>query len=143
MEKQVVITISGTQTFLGEEPDTIELITEGTYCFEPGSVTFSYTETQMTGMEGVLTEFHIEDEKTVTLTRTGNINSVMRFEKGQWLDSLYDAGAGGALLLSVCAKNVTVLLNEHGGVFDFEYDIHIEHTVCGSHSYHIVIREAS
>lgn len=142
MEKDVVISISGTQTFLGEEPETIELITQGRYCFEPGRITFSYSETEMTGMEGVQTEFLIEDEKTVTLTRSGAIRSVMKFAQGVWMDSLYDAGVGGALLLSVCARSLTVLLNEHGGVFDLEYDIHIEQTMCGTHGYHIVIREA-
>ena len=142
MEKDAVISISGTQTFLGDEPETIELITQGRYRYEPGRAEFSYTETQMTGMEGVFTDFTIEDEKTVTLRRSGKISSEMVFERGVWHDSLYDTGIGGALLLSVCARNVTVLLNEHGGVFDLEYDIRIERTTCGTHSYHIVIREA-
>ena len=52
MEKPVLITIVGTQRFAGDEPDTIELVTHGTYRYEPGCITLSYVETEMTGLEG-------------------------------------------------------------------------------------------
>ena len=38
MEKPVLITIVGTQRFAGDEPDTIELVTHGTYRYEPGCI---------------------------------------------------------------------------------------------------------
>ena len=61
MEKPVLITIVGTQRFAGEEPDTIELVTHGTYRYEPGCITLSYVETEMTGLEGTVTTFTIEE----------------------------------------------------------------------------------
>ena len=47
MEKPVLISIAGTQRFAGDEPDTIELVTHGTYRYEPGCITLSYVETEM------------------------------------------------------------------------------------------------
>lgn len=139
MKRYAIITISGTQQFSNDAPETIELVTEGHYDYEPGYVEISYVETQMTGMEGVLTKFTIEDEEKVTLTRTGKINSQMEFVIDKQHDSLYDTGFA-ALLLSVTARKITVLLNEKGGLFDLEYDVSIEHTSCGTNAYHITVR---
>ncbi len=142
MEKNVLISISGTQHPIGEKPETIELLTNGTYLYEPGHIVISYAETEMTGMQGVQTTFTIEGEEKVTLCREGKLRSEMVFVPGQPHDSLYDAGFGG-LLISVCAKQMTVLLNEHGGIFDLEYSIDIEHTPCGTNTYHIEVRPAT
>jgi len=91
MVQAALISITGTQQLEGEEPESIQLVTEGSYCYEPGYIRFSYVETQMTGLEGVVTTFTIEDEKTVTLRRTGKVNSMMVFELGRIDDSLYEA----------------------------------------------------
>ena len=140
MVMPALISIRGTQRLPGEAPESIELVTECSYCYEPGYVTFSYVETQMTGLEGVVTTFTIEDGSTVTLRRTGKVNSTMFFSVGSRDDSLYDAAGVGALLLGVETKTMSVLLNENGGILDLEYVIEIEHTVCGLNAYHIEIR---
>lgn len=139
MVRPAMISITGTQQFEDEAPESIVLTTEGSYCYEPGYIRFSYVETQMTGLEGVVTTFTIEDDKTVTLRRTGKVNSVMVFELGKTDDSLYEAGPG-VLMLRVQTKAMTVLLNEHGGIFDLSYSIEVEYTACGVNSYHIEIR---
>ena len=139
MVQAAMISITGTQQLEGEEPESIQLVTEGSYCYEPGYIRFSYVETQMTGLEGVVTTFTIEDEKTVTLRRTGKVNSMMVFELGRIDDSLYEAGPG-ALMLRVQTKSLGVLMNEHGGIFDLSYSIEVEYATCGLNSYHIEIR---
>lgn len=139
MVRPAMISITGTQQFEDEAPESIVLTTEGSYCYEPGYIRFSYVETQMTGLEGVVTTFTIEDEKKVTLRRTGKVNSVMVFELGKTDDSLYEAGPG-VLMLRVQTRSMTVLLNEHGGIFDLSYSIEVEYTACGVNSYHIQIR---
>ena len=139
MVQAALISIIGTQQLEGEAPESIELVTEGSYCYEPGYITFSYVETQMTGLEGVVTTFTIENDKTVTLRRTGQINSQMVFEPGRTDDSLYEAGPG-ALMLRIQTKSLTVLMNEHGGIFDLAYSIEVEYATCGLNSYHIEIR---
>ena len=117
MEIPVLISVAGTQRFAGMESETIELVTNGTYRYEPGLATISYVETEMTGLEGVVTSFTVEDGKKVTLRRTGKVNSTMVFVLGQKDESLYDCGAG-ALMIGVCATQMTVLLNERGGVLN-------------------------
>ena len=139
MVQAAMISLTGTEQLEGEEPESIQLVTEGSYCYEPGYIRFSYVETQMTGLEGVVTTFTIEDEKTVTLRRTGKVSSMMVFELGRIDDSLYEAGPG-ALMLRVQTKSLGVLMNEHGGIFDLSYSIEVEYATCGLNSYHIEIR---
>lgn len=44
MVKPVLIAITGTQQLAGEKPESIQLVTEGSYCCEPGFIRFSYVE---------------------------------------------------------------------------------------------------
>ena len=67
--------------------------------------------------------------------------NVLQPQYADLLGPLYDAGMA-ALLVGVEAKSMTVLLNEHGGIFDFSYEIDVEHSGCGVNSYHVEIREA-
>lgn len=135
-----IITIRGTQKLPDEPPESIELVTEGTYSYEPGLVSFSYVETQMTGLEGVVTSFLIEDGKNVTLKRTGQVNSVMRFAIGESEESLYEVTGVGALLMGVQTLDLRTLFNENGGILDLEYSIEIERTISTINAYHIEIR---
>ena len=80
-----------------------------------------------------------EDGRTVTLRRTGKLNAEMRFVRGQAHDSLYDMGFG-AMMISVVTEDMTILLNEHGGVLDLEYRVEVEHALCSRNHYHIEIR---
>ena len=139
MVRPALISITGTQQPEGEAPESIQLVTEGSYCYVPGYIRFSYVETQMTGLEGVVTTFTIEEESTVTLTRCGKVNSKMVFSPGKIDDSLYQAGPG-ALLLRVETKSICVLMNENGGIFDLTYGVEVERTVYGTNTYHIEVR---
>ena len=47
-----------------------------------------------------------------------------------------------ALLVGVELQELTVLLNEHGGILDFSYAIDVERSARGTNRYHIEIREA-
>ena len=139
MVQAAMISITGTQQLEGEEPESIQLVTEGSYCCEPGFIRFSYVESEMTGMEGVVTSFTVEDEQKLTLRRVGKVNSEMVFVQGQRHESLYDAGMA-ALLVGVELQELTVLLNEHGGVLDLEYRVEVEHALCSRNHYHIEIQ---
>lgn len=134
----VMISVSGTQHVPGERPETIELATRGEYRYEPSHITLRYAESELTGLQGVVTSFSVEQNQVV-LRRTGKLNSVMTFRVGQPDDSLYDMGFGG-LFIRVCATKIAVLLNEKGGILDLEYTLEIEGTSCGTNSYHITVR---
>ena len=55
MKQTVVLNICGRQSYEGQEPDVIELVTEGTMELRDGGWEISYEETELTGMEGVTT----------------------------------------------------------------------------------------
>ena len=49
-EQKVLLSVRGRQTYGDQEPDTIELVTEGTMVFRDGGWDISYEETALTGM---------------------------------------------------------------------------------------------
>ena len=138
MKRSVVLSIRGRQSYDGQEPEVIELVTEGTMEFKDGGWDISYEESELTGLAGVTTVFRVEPGK-VTLIRTGRLNSRMVFQQGVTHDSLYRMEFG-ALLLSVQATSVFYDIVPDGGVIDLVYNISIEHTEAGVIDYHLDIR---
>ena len=138
MKRQVVLSIRGTQTYEGQEPDVIELVTEGTMEFRAGGWDISYEESELTGLAGVTTTFRVEPGK-VTLTRKGALNSQMVFQEGVSHDSLYQMPFG-ALMLTVKASFVYYDIVPDGGTIDLTYQINIENTEAGVIDYHLDIR---
>ena len=49
MEKDVIISIRGTQDYSGTDPDTMELVTEGKLAVQDGALCLSYEESELTG----------------------------------------------------------------------------------------------
>ena len=138
MKQAVVLSIQGRQTYGNQEPEVIELVTEGTMEFRQGGWDISYEESALTGLEGVTTTFRVEPGK-VTLTRKGALNSQMIFQEGVPHESLYQMPFG-ALMLSVKATFVFYDIVPDGGVIDLSYNINIENTEAGVIDYHLDIR---
>lgn len=138
MKKEVYLNIRGRQQYPEQEPEVIELMTEGTMEFVSGGWDISYEESALTGLEGVTTTFRVEPGK-VTLDRKGALKSRMVFEQGIAHDSLYQMPFG-ALMLTVKATSVFYDILPDGGVIDLSYDISIENTQAGVIDYHLDIR---
>lgn len=138
MKQPVVLRIRGRQCYDGQEPDVIELVTEGTMEFCNGAWDISYEETELTGMAGVTTTFRVEPGK-VTLRRTGKLRSEMVFQEGIRHESLYQLDFG-ALLMTVTAKQVYYDIVSDGGSIDLVYSIEIENRAAGLVNYHLDIR---
>ncbi len=138
MKQIVVLSIRGRQSYADQEPEVIELVTEGAMEFVKGGWDISYEESALTGLEGVTTTFRVEPGK-VTLTRKGALNSHMVFQEGVPHDSLYQM-AFGALMLTVKATSVFYDIVPDGGVIDLSYNINIENTEAGVIDYHLDIR---
>jgi len=134
----VVLSIRGRQTYADQEPEVIELVTEGTMEFTRGGWDISYQESALTGLEGVTTTFRVEPDK-VTLTRTGKLQSQMVFEQGVPHDTLYQM-AFGTLMMTVKATFVFFDIVEDGGTIDLSYNLDIENTEAGVIDYHLDIR---
>lgn len=138
MKQEVMLFIRGSQRYEDQEPEIIDLTTEGTMEFRDGGWDISYEESELTGMAGVTTTFRIEPN-LVKLTRTGELNSEMVFQKGVIHDSLYRMPFG-ALMLSVEATYLFYDIVPDGGMIDLSYKISIENTEAGVIDYHLDIR---
>ena len=138
MGKTVTLSIRGQQSYADQEPEVIELVTEGTLEALDDGWKLCYEESDLTGLAGVRTTFQIQD-KTVTLIRSGKLNSQMVFQEGVPHDSLYQMEFG-ALMLTVCATEVKTDLTEDGGTIDLKYNIEVEQNAAGMIEYHLEIK---
>ncbi|MBR5570706.1 MAG: DUF1934 domain-containing protein [Oscillospiraceae bacterium] len=138
MKQKVLLSIRGVQSYADQEPDVIELVTEGTLEKLGNGWEILYEETKLTGMEGVTTSFLIEPDKIV-LTRTGSLKSQMIFTLDKPHDSLYQMDFG-ALMITVCATKIHTDLSERGGTVDLDYRIEIEQNSAGMIEYHLDMR---
>ena len=122
MKKDVVLSLRGQQNYVDQEPEVIELVTEGTLESTEKGWVIRYEESDLTGLSGVTTEFSVEPEQ-VELKRTGKLNSHMVFREGVHHDSLYRSS-----------------LTEDGGTVDLVYGIEIEQTAAGQVDYHLDVK---
>ena len=139
MEKDVIISIRGTQDYSGTDPDTMELVTEGKLAVQDGALRLSYEESELTGMEGTTTVFQVEPEK-VTLLRLGSVQSEMVFEEGRRHMSLYSTPYGN-MEIGVRARHLNSTLELTGGRLEIDYDIEINHMLAGQSLFRIDVRE--
>ena len=138
MKQAVVLAIRGSQKYADQEPEVIELVTEGWMEFRNGGWDISYEESELTGLAGVTTTFRVEPGRVV-LDRKGALNSQMVFEEGVAHESLYQM-AFGTLMLTVKASFVYYDIVSDGGTIDLSYNIDIENTEAGVIDYHLDIR---
>lgn len=138
MKRNVLLSITGKQSYQNQEPEVIELVTEGTMEFSEGGWNISYQESALTGLQGVTTTFRVEPDK-VTLIRTGPLRSTMEFQLGQSHDSLYELDFG-ALMITVTTRHLFFDILPEGGCIDLVYEIEIEKTEGGLVEYHLDIR---
>ena len=141
MKRAVMLSVRGRQAYQDQEPDEIELVTDGTLEYNDGGWDICYEESELTGLAGVSTTFRVEKDQII-LTRAGRLNSQMIFREGESHDSLYQMEFG-ALMITVCAERIFALLDESGGMIDLVYSIDIEQSAAGIVDYHLEIRPKS
>ena len=138
MNIPVILEIQGRQSYEDQEPEIIELTTEGTMTLRDGGWDISYQESDLTGLSGVTTTFRVTPEQVI-LTRTGGLHSQMIFQLGVPHDSLYQMPFG-ALMLTTCATSVFYDITPEGGVIQLSYTIDIEQSAAGVIDYRLNIR---
>ena len=140
MDKSVIISIKGKQSYEDVEDETIELVTEGLLNKEgEGEYTLSYQESELTGLEGTLTTFQVEQGR-ITLMRIGEVNSQMVFEEGRRHLSMYDTPYG-ALSVGINTRKMRAELDARGGSIEIDYAIEIDHALAGQNLFRIHVRE--
>ena len=140
MEKTVTISVKAKQE-MGDGPaDSMELVTQGVLQRDGDIYILSYQESEVTGLDGTLTTFHVEPER-VTLMRIGEFNSQMVFEEGRRHLSMYNTPYG-ALSVGVNTRHLMAELNEQGGTIEIDYDLEMEHAIIGRNVFHIQVKES-
>jgi uncharacterized beta-barrel protein YwiB (DUF1934 family) len=138
MKQPVILSIQGCQYYPEQEPEIIELMTDGFLEYRDGGWDICYEESDLTGLAGVTTTFRLEPGQVI-LQRTGKLRSEMVFREGVSHDSLYQMDFG-ALMLTVCAKQIQANISAQGGHVDLLYSIQIEGMEAGMVEYHLDIR---
>ena len=141
MEKDVIISIKGTQKYDGGEPGAVELVTAGRLAQDEAGYTLSYQESELTGLEGTMTTIQVEGEQ-VTLMRVGEFNTQMVFREGRRHLSMYNTPYG-AMAIGVNTRHLLADLSDKGGDIEIDYAIEIDHTVAGRNVFQIKIKEAA
>jgi uncharacterized beta-barrel protein YwiB (DUF1934 family) len=136
--QDVVLTIRGRQLYEDQEPEVVELVTEGTLEKLEDGWNISYEESALTGLEGVKTSFMLQPGK-VTLSRTGRLQSQMVFQVGVLHESLYRMEFG-AMMIGVCAVDLDYHMTEDGGTVELAYRIDIEHSTGGIVEYFLEVK---
>ena len=137
----VVLSVRGVQRYEDQEPEIIELTTEGTMERQKEVWEVSYEESDLTGLAGVTTAFRV-GPRGVVLKRTGKLQNQMIFMEGRRHESLYQIDIG-ALMIAVRATSVKSDLTEQGGTVDIVYNIEIEDTAMGTMEYHLTVNPGS
>ena len=134
----VLLTIRSEQRFEDMEPDSIELMTEGTLELTGEGMILSYQESELTGLNGTTTTFEVRGPRVI-LTRTGSVNSQMVFEEGKQHTSLYETPFG-ELAIDIQTSRLRHSLTERGGLMDLRYSISVDHSVTGRNAFRIRVK---
>ncbi|MDD4716065.1 MAG: DUF1934 domain-containing protein [Oscillospiraceae bacterium] len=140
MNKEVIISIRGSQSYADVENEVIELVTSGTLSHSDAGYSFSYMETELTGLDGTVTTFQVEKNR-ITLLRLGEVNSQMVFEEGRKHFSMYETPYG-SMTVGVSARKVQSSLSDTGGNIELVYAVEIDHAIAGENIFQINVREA-
>ncbi len=93
MDKDILIHIKASQTDFEKKKDTMELYAEGKLYEKESSLFISYSESELTGMEGTKSTLKIAED-SITLIRFGSINAKMVFERNKKTRSKYETPYG-------------------------------------------------
>lgn len=106
---------------------------------EEGELSLTYLESELTGLEGTTTTFHITPER-ITLHREGTLNSEMIFQEGQKHFSLYETPYGG-LMLGVNTHRAKADFGEDGGNLSIRYALEVDSQPIGENAFEIRVTE--
>ena len=138
-DKDVRITIHSSQIIGGTLLEGAELVTWGTYAYGKDRISFSYMESELTGLDGTRTIFHILPDEVV-LSRSGSVNSQMIFHPGKLNNFLYDT-AYGILQMGLDTRRLECALDEHGGSMEIEYELDFERNLVSRNTFKIHVEE--
>ena len=136
--KRATISIKGSPVFAVSEDDSFELMTDGEYSSENGVSTISYMESELTGLDGMLTTFDVEQDRVV-LRRGGGINGDMIFSEKQKHHFLYETPFG-SVTMGIDTHSIIKNMRDDGGSLEIRYDIEVDNVSVSQNLFTIDIR---
>jgi len=140
VNKDVIISVRGSQVSNDDEESVLEFVTEGKYYKEGQAYYITYNESEVTGMNGTTTTLKV-DNGIVTLMRSGSVNSQFIFQQGQKHLSYYDTDYG-SFVIGVYTNQVDINVDDNGGEIRVDYQLEIDNNKTGNSDFHMLIREA-
>jgi len=136
--KKVMISIKGSPVPTSSEDESYELMTDGEYSRKDGISTFSYLESELTGMDGLLTTFNVEPDRVI-LSRGDGLSGDMIFSEKQKHHFLYETPFG-SILMGIDTHSIKKNLRDDGGSLEIRYDIEVDNISVSRNLFQIKIR---
>ena len=136
--KKVLISIKGSPAFSYSENEGYELLTDGEYINEDGISTFSYVESELTGLDGLLTTFNVESDRVV-LKRGGDYSGEMIFCEKQKHNFMYETPFG-SIIMGIDTHSIEKNLRDDGGSLEIRYDIEVDNISVSQNLFQIDIK---
>jgi len=136
--KKVFISIKGLPVFSTNDDDAFELMTDGVYQRHNGVSTFTYAESMLTGQDGMLTTFDVEQDRVI-LKRGDGLSGDMIFSENQKQHFLYDTPFG-SVMLGIDTHRITKNMSDDGGNLEIRYDIEVDNVSVSQNLFKIKIR---
>lgn len=140
MKKDVLLEITGIQTVDGEA-DTTVLTTGGQLAQRNGCWYITYAESEATGMPGAHTTLKLERDGSVTLLRSGSVETRLSIVPNALHHCTYGTPYG-PLLLEIRGHSVEHQLGEDGGWMQLRYAIEVDGVHASDHHLKIIIKES-
>ena len=121
-----------------DDDDGFELMTDGEYSRENGISTFSYVESELTGLNGLLTTFNVEPDRVV-LRRGDGYSGDMIFSEDQKHHFLYDTPFG-SITMGIDTHSIKKSLRDDGGSLEIRYDLEVDNIAVSQNLFKIDIR---
>ena len=120
--KEVILKIKGTQTIGDNEPDVIEMITEGEMDINERRIRLVYSEDE--SMDGIQTELMVDGNKTAMIKRGSASANRLVIQKGKRHLCHYIIPQG-EMMIGVFGEKIENTLGETGGELFLSYTIDI------------------
>lgn len=139
MQQKVIISIEGTQSLPGSEPEVIRTRARGVLEDRgEAGVLLTYQEDGQSEMERVMTTLAATADRVV-LERTGALRSQMVFTQGRAHRSAYQTPYG-TLGLVIRTRTLSSGLDGRGGELRLEYDLELGGTEAGRNTLLLQVR---
>ena len=139
MEKNVVISVIGSQLSGDTGVELMEMMTEGTFSRKGDDYYLSYQETETTGLEGTMTTIEATAQE-VTLIRCGAVNTQFIFAKGKKYLSYYETPYG-TYTVTITTNSLDVKIDDERGTIDIEYGVEINQGEVTYNQIHVIFSE--